>query len=572
MWSTIDVEVNRELTALEFSLPKLPDLRASPTMNYVKKFSRRTMLYGAGTATAAATLTASNIPIATAHRPEAILSPPPFVHGVASGDPLPNSAVLWTRITTNESQVTVAWQVSTTETFAEIAAEGTVLTDSTSDYTIHIDPLTLRPGTVYFYRFEVLTGQYAGKVSPIGRTKTAPAPGSALDELTFAVASCANWESGYFSAYRDMANRASLFDATLFLGDYIYEYATGEYAGNGPVRIHDPKHEITTLDDYRRRYARYRTDHDLQAAHAALPWIVVWDDHETANNSWRDGAENHQASEGNWLSRRNAAMQAYFEWMPVRATSPSDNGHIYRSFTFGDLAELTIMDLRTYRDMEAFGSVSTATNPDRTMLGSEQYQWLTAKIESSNVAWNVLGNSVMFSPLNLMTLEQDPHASSVSQVLSENITNLPLNGDQWDGYSAERTRLLDTLAKHHHSTGANPLFLTGDIHTEWAHSINRDGAPLGAELVCSSISAPNVDEELGLTPTNPVTPLAQRIIQAANPHCRHVNLVHHGYAYVTIRRSQVEMHWLRVSAIGDPNATVSDAIALTWEKGKGFMS
>ena len=443
MWSTIDVEVNRELTAQEFSLPKLPELIAGPTMNDVKKFSRRTMLYAAGTATAAATLTASNIPIATAHRPEPVLPPPPFVHGVASGDPRPNSAVLWTRITTDEPQVTVAWQVSTTETFAEIAAEGTVFTDATSGYTIHIDPLTLRPGTVYFYRFEILTGKYEGKISPIGRTKTAPAPGSALDELTLAVASCANWESGYFSAYRDMANRASLFDATLFLGDYIYEYGTGEYAGNGPVRIHDPEHEITTLDDYRRRYARYRTDHDLQAAHAALPWIVVWDDHETANNSWRDGAENHQAPEGNWLSRRNAAMQAYFEWMPVRATSPSDNGHIYRSFTFGDLAELTIMDLRTYRDKEAFGSVPAATNPDRTMLGSEQYQWLTRKIESSNVAWNVLGNSVMFSPLNLMTLEQDPQASSVSQVLSENITNLPLNGDQWDGYSAERTRLLD---------------------------------------------------------------------------------------------------------------------------------
>lgn len=572
MWSTIDVEVNHELTAQEFSLPKLPELIAGPTMNDVKKFSRRTILYAAGNTAAAATLTASNVPIATAHRPEPALSPPSFVHGVASGDPLPNSAVLWTRITTNEPQVTVAWQVSTTETFAEIAAEGTVLTDATSDYTIHIDPLALRPGTVYSYRFEILTEKYEGKISSIGRTKTAPAPGIALDELTLAVASCANWESGYFSAYRDMANRASLFDATLLLGDYVYEYGTGEYAGNGPVRIHDPEHEITTLDDYRRRYARYRTDHDVQAAHAALPWIVVWDDHETANNSWRDGAENHQASEGNWFSRRNAAMQAYFEWMPVRATSPSDNGHIYRSFTYGALAELTITDLGTYRDMEAFGSVSTATNPDRTMLGNEQYQWLTAKIESSNVAWNVLGNSVMFSPLNLVTLEQDPHASSVSQVLSENITYLPLNGDQWDGYSAERTRLLYTLANHHHATGANPLFLTGDIHTEWAHTINRDGAPLGAELVCSSISAPNVDEELGLTPTNPVTPLAQRIIQAANPHCRHVNLVNHGYAYVTIRRSQVEMHWLRVSAIGDPNATVADAITLTWEKGTGFTS
>ena len=408
--------------------------------------SRRKVIYAAGTAAgtaAAATLTTSNIPVATAFRPQPQLAPPPFAHGVASGDPISNSVVLWTRISAEDPQVTVMWQVSTSMDFHTITAQGTATTDSSRDYTIHVDPFSLQPATVYFYRFTVTTGHYAGQHSPTGRTKTAPTPGTPLEQLTLAVASCANWESGYFSAYRDMAKRAELFDATLFLGDYIYEYGTGEYAGNGPVRIHDPEHEITTLDDYRRRYARYRTDHDLQAAHAALPWIVVWDDHETANNSWRDGAENHQAPEGNWLSRRNAAMQAYFEWMPVRATSPSDNGHIYRSFTFGDLAELTIMDLRTYRDKEAFGSVPAATNPDRTMLGSEQYQWLTRKIESSNVAWNVLGNSVMFSPLDLMTLEQDPQASSVSQVLSENITNLPLNGDQWDGYSAERTRLLD---------------------------------------------------------------------------------------------------------------------------------
>lgn len=531
------------------------------------------MLYAAGTTTAAATLTASNFPVATANRPEPQLAPPPFAHGVASGDPISNSIVLWTRITANEPQVSVEWQVAADREFAAIVASGAVLTDASSNYTIHIDPLNLQPATVYFYRFFVRSGEYAGTVSPTGRTKTAPAPGTPLDELTLAVASCANWESGYFSAYRDMAERADAFDATVFLGDYIYEYGTGEYAGNGPVRIHDPQHEIVTLEDYRRRYAQYRTDTNLQAAHAALPWIVVWDDHETANNSWRDGAENHDpATHGSWQSRRDAAMQAYFEWMPVRATSPSDNGHIYRSFTFGNLAELTIMDLRTYRDKDTTASVSTATDPSRTMLGGEQYQWLTRKIESSDVAWNVLGNSVMFSPLNLMTLEADAQTSSVAAVLSENITNMPLNGDQWDGYTNERSRLLDTLARHNQNTGANPLFLTGDIHTEWAHSIDRGDQPFGAELVCASISAPNVDEELGLQPSNPLTPMAHRIIQAANPHCRHVDLVHHGYAYVTIRPQEVDMHWLRVSAIGDPNATFTDTIALTWQKGTGFTS
>ena len=211
------------------------------------------------------------------------------------------------------------------------------------------------------------------------------------------------------------------------------------------------------------------------------------------------------------------------------------------------------------------------------MLGSEQYNWLINKIESSHVAWNVLGNSVMFAPLNLVALNNYPDVSSVSNALSSNINNLPLNGDQWDGYTTERANLLQVLEQHHRNTCANPLFLTGDIHTEWAHTLHApnqpaDAGPLGAELVCSSVSAPNVDEILGIPPNNPLTPAAQQIIQAANPHCRHVNLVHHGYSYVTIRREEAEMHWLRVSDIGDPQAPVSDKITLTWRKGQGFTS
>ena len=234
------------------------------------------------------------------------------------------------------------------------------------------------------------------------------------------------------------------------------------------------------------------------------------------------------------------------------------------------------MDLRTYRDQETHDSTA-ATSPARTMLGSEQYSWLSDKIESSHVAWNVLGNSVMFAPLNLVNLKEDPATSAVSGALSDNIAQLkaginnqPLNGDQWDGYRHERTRLLQLLQRHHDNTNANPLFLTGDIHTEWAHDIGRH--LLGAELVCSSVSAPNVDEILGVQPANPITPVAQSIIQSANPHCRHVNLVHHGYAYVTITREQAEMHWLRVDAIGDPHSAVEDAITLTWRKGIGFTS
>lgn len=510
------------------------------------------------------------------------LEPPageiPFLHGVASGDPLSNSVILWTRITPDENALPgsgngepteVLWEVAADEGFGSVVATGTITTDPESDHTVHVEPQGLEPSTVYFYRFTVAGGPHKGKQSPVGRTKTAPAPGAALDQLNFAVASCANWESGFFTAYADMANRgrAGDLDLTVFLGDYLYEYAAGEYAGNGPVRDHHPAHEITTLADYRTRYGRYRTDPNLQNAHAALPWIVVWDDHEVANDTWRGGAENHQPeSEGDYLSRRDAAMQAYFEWLPVRATSPSEQGHIYRSFTFGDLAEITMMDLRTYRDVQETWNPAKYAEEDRTMLGSEQYNWLVNQVDTSTTAWNVLGNSVMFSPMNLITLEENPQTAPISSALSTNVTGIPLNGDQWDGYSAERRRLLRTLD----GAQATPLFVTGDIHTEWAHSVMYEGREIGAELVCASISAPNINEQLKLPEGNAISALGERILNAANPHTRHVNLDHHGYSFIRLTRDAAEMHWLRVDNLVQPDTAVREAVVLTWQKGAGF--
>ncbi len=504
----------------------------------------------------------------------------PFLHGVASGDPLANSVILWTRITPDDSAMPgsgngepteVTWEIATDEGFGDIVKQGAVTTTPDSDHTIHVDPQGLEPQTVYFYRFTVADGPHEGKTSPVGRTKTAPAPGAAVEQMTMAVASCANWESGFFTAYGDMARRgrADEFDIAVFLGDYIYEYAAGDYSGNGPVRDHHPANEIVSLADYRTRYGRYRTDRDLQDAHAALPWVVVWDDHETANDSWRGGAENHQPDkEGDWLDRRNAAMQAYFEWLPVRATSPSEEGHIYRSFTFGDLVELTMMDLRTYRDEQVTWNPAKFAEEDRSLLGSEQYNWLVDKVETSNAAWNVLGNSVMFSPMNLITLEENPQTESISSALSTNVTGIPLNGDQWDGYSAERKRLLTALA----DAGKTPLFITGDIHTEWAHTVKHEGKEIGAELVCASITAPNINEQLKLPENNAVSALGQQVLLGGNPHTRHVNLDYHGYSYVRLTPNAAEMHWLRVDNILAPGTPVREAVVLTWEKGRGYTS
>ncbi|MER0000282.1 MULTISPECIES: alkaline phosphatase D family protein [unclassified Corynebacterium] len=563
--------------------------RNHSTQSEMSHVNRRKFLQTSGTvgAALALTTTASTANASTAHaqsslssRPEPHMVEPtlgerPFLHGVASGDPIPDSVVLWTRVTPDADAMpgsgagaptTVEWEIARDEEFRDIVKHGEVTTDPAQDHTVHVDPHGLEPESVYYFRFHA-----QDKISPVGRTKTAPAVTASPEELTFGVASCANWESGFFQAYGDIAKRgrAGQLDYMVFLGDYIYEYPQREYAGFGPVRLHHPAHEITTLEDYRTRLGRYRTDENLQAAHAALPWIAVWDDHETADNSWRDGAHNHtEGKEGAWIDRRNAAMQAYFEWMPVRASNPSNDGHLYRCLTFGDLVELTMMDLRTYRDKQILFGPARMASEGRSMLGSEQYDWLVNKIDTSAAAWNMLGNSVMFSPMNLATLQRDDKLAPVSSSLSSNITGIPVNGDQWDGYSAERRMLIDALAKH----DSHALFVTGDIHSEWAHNISKDGHIFGAEMVCSSVSAPNVNEQLHLPEDNELSKLAERFLLEANPHTRHVNLDHHGYSYVTIRPDSAEMHWLRVEDLLNPAAPVNEAVTLTWRPDQGFNS
>lgn len=562
-----------------------------------RSVSRRTFLRGAAVASGAAGagLTAqawaqssqpapSRLPLA-----EMELPPLPFVHGVASGDPLPDSVVLWTRVTPDETAwpgsgagapTRVRWELARDPHFEQVVQTGEAVTAAERDHTLHIDVRGLHPDAVYFYRFVVADGPHAGAASPLGRTKTAPAPGAPVDRARWAVASCANWEAGFFSAYADMAERgwAGDIDLTVFLGDYIYEYAQYEYAGYGPVRLHAPAHEIVSLADYRTRYGRYRTDPALKNAHAAMPWIVVWDDHEVANNNWRDGADNHDASQGDFSARRGAAIQAYYEWMPVRPTQVSEQGHLYRSFTFGNLVELTIMDLRTYRDVEFWRGGSRQAGDARTMLGSEQYNWLIGTLERSTTTWNALGNSVMFSPMRLGAVLRNPATRPVAKALSSNILSsaadvpaideLPLNGDQWDGYDFERQRLINALGR----LGKNPVFLTGDIHTEWAHNVEHEGRPIGCEVVCSSITAPNVADALRVHAGNPLLRTAIGYMHTANPMLRHCALDTHGYSVVTLTETEVVAEWLRVENILEPLSPVYPTIALTWRKGEGFVS
>lgn len=504
----------------------------------------------------------------------------PFGHGVASGDPTDSAVILWTRVTPTPEAlpgsgvgdpVTVEWTVARDEELSDVVATGTAETSAAIDHTVHVDATGLEPDTVYFYGFRVADGEHAGKTSPVGRTWTAPAAGTKTERLNAVVASCANWESGFFSAYRDISARARAgeIDLVIFLGDYIYEYGRGEYVGKrGAVRNHEPAHEILDLADYRIRYGTYRTDADLQAAHGACPWVVVWDDHEVANNAWRDGAENHtEGAEGRWVARQQAAMQAYYEWLPIRATSPSAGGKLYRKLAFGDLVDLTMMDLRTYRDEEQSFGDWISGDLNETMMGSEQFGWVAEQARASKARWLVMGNSIMFSPMTLLGLRDNPDTSSVADFLSGRTGDgLPLNGDQWDGYSAERDRLLDVLD----GIDPNILFVTGDIHSEWAHSVRHDGHEIGAELICSSISAPNVDEMLKLPVDNALSHAAESVLRHENPHVQHVDLDAHGYALAEITPDHVDMSWMRVADLNSPGSAVDEALRMRFTPGHGW--
>ncbi|WP_293830857.1 alkaline phosphatase D family protein [uncultured Corynebacterium sp.] len=510
----------------------------------------------------------------------------PFLHGVASGDPLPDRVVLWTRVTPSREalpgsglgeDVELEWQIDTSEDFTN-PQTGSVTTSADSDHTVHVDPDGLEPATEYFYRFIVKSGEFEGATSPVGRTLTAPKEDESLDNLNLAIASCANWESGFFAAYGDMAQRtrAGEIDHVVFLGDYIYEYPTGEYAGkSGVARMHHPEWEITTLEDYRQRHGRYRTDLNLQAAHAACPWIVIWDDHETANNSWFEGAENHTDGrvEGEWPERLSAAKQAYFEWLPVRAQSAGEEQLLYRSFKFGDLAQLTMMDLRTYRDEETTGA--NFANDDRTMLGKQQFDWVAQQLQESTARWDVLGNSVMVSPMRFVTIPDNEKANIAAGYMKERATGIAVNSDQWDGYAAERDRLLTMLDEQE----SNALFLTGDIHSEWANSIASPSGfgEIGCEMVTTSISAPNVDEILTSAfgtyhkEDNSTSLLVEQAIRDANPWVSHIDFDAHGYGVASIHRDFVDMLYYRVSDVEDPDASVSLGEQRQWRIGEGFV-
>jgi alkaline phosphatase D len=471
-----------------------------------------------------------------------------FSHAVASGDPLADSVILWTRVTPDDPAAELFFEVARDPEFANrVAADWLGTPDPDRDYTAKLDLDGLQPATTYYYRFWV-----QGVVSPIGRTRTAP--DGASEHLRFAVCSCSSFAHGYFHNYRHIGGRADI-DAVIHLGDYIYEYASGAY---GNIRAYEPAHEIVELSDYRTRFAQYRRDPDLQEAHRQHPFMATWDDHEVANDGWVGGAQNHDMSEGDWDLRKAVAKQAYFEWMPVREGVA---GRIYRQIPYGDLVDLIVLDTRFEgRDeqipLTAPNSLEAIHDPDRQLLGEEQEAWLLDRLSASTSQWRLLAQQIMMGQI-IITAGQD------------GAPNRPLNTDSWDGYEAARRTIYAHIADN---DIANVVVLTGDIHTSWAN-----------ELTVNPVDAGSYDPDTGagavavefVTPgiTSPGLPIDQATINlllANNPHVKYVNLSERGYMTIDVKPDRVHCDWWHLSParIESPDpATPGHAKAFAVESG-----
>ena len=441
-----------------------------------------------------------------------------FDHGVASGDPAADGAVIWTRLTlaTGGGDVPVTWQVGTSADGAPVAS-GRATARSAADHTVKVEVSRLKPGRDYWYWF---TGP-GGERSPTGRFRTLPV--GTVNDLVLAVASCQLYPGGLFNAYADLAMLPRL-DAVLHLGDYIYEYGAEGYGGEigrKLGRLPDPPHEILSLADYRRRHAQVKADPDMQAAHARAAFICVWDDHEVANDGWIGGAENHDpGTEGDWKARKAAAMQAYFEWMPIRDPKGGRSWEaINRSFEFGDLATLAMVETRLLarsRQAEVKGAapgpqqfaavMAERARPDRELLGPDQQRWLEDVLATSvraNKPWQLLGNQVIMARVAGPDLTAGPYAATfgariaklppvyrerLQQAAAGYKAGLPFNFDAWDGYPAARERLYATFKR----AGSRPIVLAGDSHAAWANDLYDEGGFLVAsEFGATAITSPS---------------------------------------------------------------------------------
>jgi len=518
-----------------------------------------------------------------------------FHEGVASFDPTQQRVILWTRYTpaSNERNPVVLLDVSTDQNFSNVLVSQTVEIDTSSDYTVHVDVGNLTSNTRYYYRFR---NQATGATSVIGQTRTLPATGEA-PEVKLAVVSCSNYQRGLFNVYGAVAESDA--DVVVHLGDYIYEYEVGGY-GTNPLttslgRQHVPDKEVITLDDYRARYRQYRSDEQLQKAHQLKPFICVWDDHEIANDAYKDGAQNHQPDEGDFAVRKANALQVWHEYLPARVT---DNSRIYRNVDFGGILNLLMLDTRIIgRDKQLnYSNYFTQTglntpqfladwqNPSRTMLGAEQRTWLLNELTNSAARWQLLGSQVlmakMFIPAELLPITAQiasgnatpavfaQYNTLVSQLVGiktrmiagdSTLTDaektrvqrvLPYNLDAWDGYPVEREVIFNAAA------GKKLIALAGDTHNAWYSKLtNVSGNRVGVEFATPAVSSDGLEAIFG---TNPQTLNAfEQSNQLLIDDLEYVNASKRGFLIVTCNNSTANAEWRYINTLATKDTSTT---------------
>ena len=496
---------------------------------------------------------------------------PSFLHGVASGDPDQESVVIWTRMSGLTKSHSVSWQLALDSTFQRIISHGSETTNQYQDYTVKAVVAGLEPGKNYFYRFSC-----RGVTSPIGRTRTLPK--GDIGSLGLALASCSNYAFGFFNGY-DAIARDDAVDFVLHLGDYIYEYAATGWGAQTALtlnRAHNPINEIVSLQDYRERHAQYKADPDSQRMHAAKPLLLVWDDHESANNPWVGGAQNHQPiEEGRWTDRRDSAIRAYYEWMPIREPDKgADRKTFWRSYQFGNLATLINLESRhtgrseqidyadhvyqitSKADAAAFQRDILGA-PGRTMLSTDMESFLSQELERSKregTAWRLIGNAIPMARTPVPNLAEMgitmPKEPGVVPGVSADLVwkgkwGLPLYLDTWDGYPWAREQLYSLCA----ACGISDLLvLTGDSHSFWANTLtNGDGQNFGVEIGAAGVTSPGDFIEQGFDPST-----AEQIDEAFAtqiPDVRWTSNLYQGYVRLVITASGGTADYIAVSTV-----------------------